>query len=165
MRKILSIVEQCKQNNPEAQRQLYDYYSIELLNVCFEYTSKIDLAEDFLQDAFIKIFHNISSFEKGNDFDLWIKDYTRKVIIHDLDQPKKSKPTAQKTEVEEISEEVWTNIEHNIPTSTGFSVSNARLFKIIGLMLGGIILLSILVSQLQKKKDGKDGQPEIERVD
>ena len=165
MQKILSIVEQCKQNNPEAQRQLYDYYSIELLNVCLEYTSKLDLAEDFLQDVFIKIFHNISSFEKGNDFDEWIKEYTRKVIIHDFDQPNESNTSAQKTEVEEISEDVWANIEHNIPTSTGFSVSNARLFKIIGLMLGGIILLSLLVSQLQKKKDENIKIPNIETTD
>ena len=165
MQKVLSIVEQCKQNNPEAQRQLYDYCSIELLNVCFEYTSKPDLAEDFLQDAFIKIFNNITDFEKGNDFDVWIKEYTRKVIIHDLDQPDETIPDSEKIDVEEISDDVWLNIEHNIPTSTGFSVTNARLFKIIGFMLGGIILLSILVSQLQKKKEGKNSQPEIQRVD
>lgn len=165
MQKVLSIVEQCKQNNPEAQRQLYDYYSIELLNVCFEYTSKLDLAEDFLQDSFIKIFNNITDFEKGNDFDVWVKEYTRKVIIHDLDQPNEVKPASEKIDIEEISNEVWSNIEHNIPTSTGFSVSNARLFKIIGLMLGGIILLSIIVSQLQKKKDKTVIQPDIESVD
>ena len=81
MQEVLVIVEQCKQNNPEAQHQLYKMLASKLMGICMRYTKSRDLAEDYLQDSFIKIFTNISKFENKGSFEGWAKRVTINTIL------------------------------------------------------------------------------------
>ena len=81
MQEILSIVEQCKQNNSEAQRQLYYKLAPKLMGICMRYAKSKDLAEDFLQEAFIRIFTHISKFENKGSFEGWAKRVTVNSIL------------------------------------------------------------------------------------
>ncbi len=53
-------------------------YSGKMLAVCLRYTRHRMEAEDILQDAFIKVFDNISRFEFKGSFEGWI----RRIVIN-----------------------------------------------------------------------------------
>ncbi len=52
----------CAQNDPGAQKELYDKYSGHLFGVCLRYASNREEALDILHDSFIKIYSNIGKF-------------------------------------------------------------------------------------------------------
>ena len=82
------IIEQCKNNNAKAQMQLYNLYCQAMLNVAYRYVNDRFLAEDIMQDAFIKAFKNINSYKNEVAFGAWLK---RIVINQSIDELKKKK--------------------------------------------------------------------------
>jgi RNA polymerase sigma factor (sigma-70 family) len=92
------LVEQCKENNQRAQMQLYKQYCDGMIIVAHRYVKDRALAEDAMQEAFIKAFRKISQFKGDVTFGAWLK---RIVINTCLDTIK-----AKKIEVEPIQEEM-----------------------------------------------------------
>lgn len=72
------IVKGCINNNPIAQRVLYEKYARKMYGVCLRYTNDRDEAEDVLQNGFIKIFENIAKFKGTGSFEGWI----RRIIVN-----------------------------------------------------------------------------------
>jgi RNA polymerase sigma factor (sigma-70 family) len=68
----------CLKNDRIAQRQLYEKYAGRMLVVAHRYTKATQEAEDVLQEAFIKVFKNISSYKKECPLEFWI----RKIVIN-----------------------------------------------------------------------------------
>ncbi len=68
----------CLQNDPTAQRELYNRYSPKMLSVCYRYAQNREDAEDMLQEGFIKVFTQINTFQNKGAFEGWV----RKVIVH-----------------------------------------------------------------------------------
>lgn len=73
-----SIILGCIQNDPLAQRALYNLYSPKMLSVCYRYAQSREDAEDMLQEGFIKIFSQIHTFQSKGAFEGWI----RRIIVH-----------------------------------------------------------------------------------
>lgn len=73
-----TILAGCLQDNPVAQRELYNRYSPKMLGVCYRYAHSREDAEDMLQEAFIRVFLQISSFKSLGSFEGWI----RKIVVH-----------------------------------------------------------------------------------
>jgi RNA polymerase sigma-70 factor (ECF subfamily) len=92
------LVEQCKENNQRAQMQLYKQYCDGMIIVAHRYVKDRALAEDAMQEAFIKAFRKINQFKGDVTFGAWLK---RIVINTCLDTIK-----ARKIEVEPIQEEM-----------------------------------------------------------
>ena len=92
------IIDQCKNNNAKAQMQLYNLYCKGMLSVAHRYLNDRFLAEDVMQDAFIKAFKNIKNYKNEVAFGAWLK---RIVINQSIDQLKK-----KKLELVSINEEV-----------------------------------------------------------
>ena len=92
------LVEQCKQNNPKAQLQLYKQYCDGMFIVANRYLKDAAAAEDAMQEAFIKAFRKLSQFKGDVTFGAWLK---RIVVNTCLDTIK-----ARKIEAEPINEEV-----------------------------------------------------------
>lgn len=67
------IIQGCIRNDLRSQKQLYEKYSSRMMGVCLRYTSKREEAQDLLQDGFIKVFQNISSFKFNGEFAGWVK--------------------------------------------------------------------------------------------
>jgi RNA polymerase sigma-70 factor (ECF subfamily) len=67
------IIEDCLKGKKRAFRQLYLRYSGVMLGVCMRYARNTSEAEDILQDGFVKVFQNISSFGFKGSFEGWIK--------------------------------------------------------------------------------------------
>jgi RNA polymerase sigma-70 factor (ECF subfamily) len=73
-----AILKGCLQNDPTAQRELYNRYSPKMLSVCYRFAHNREDAEDMLQEGFIKIFSQMHTFGNRGAFEGWI----RRVIVH-----------------------------------------------------------------------------------
>ena len=68
----------CIDNNPLAQRELYNRYSPKMLAVCYRFAHSREDAEDMLQEGFIKVFSQMHTFQNKGAFEGWI----RRSIVH-----------------------------------------------------------------------------------
>lgn len=73
-----TILAGCLQNNPAAQRELYNRYSPKMLSVCYRFAQSREDAEDMLQEGFIKVFTQIHTFQNKGSFEGWV----RRIIVH-----------------------------------------------------------------------------------
>ena len=71
------LIQKCCDGDRTAYRELYNRYSGGLLAVAMRYMKTRQEAEDVLQDAFIKVFKNLASFDKRASLKTWL---TRIVI-------------------------------------------------------------------------------------
>jgi RNA polymerase sigma factor (sigma-70 family) len=94
------IVEDCKQNNAKAQMQLYDMYCEAMFTIARRYVKDTFVAEDMMQDAFIKVFKNIQNFKGEVTIGAWIK----KIVINQcIDYLKKKKIELVSIEEKELT--------------------------------------------------------------
>lgn len=73
-----AILQGCLHNQPVAQRELYNRFSPKMLAVCYRFAHNREDAEDMLQEAFIKVFSQIHTFQNKGAFEGWI----RRIIVH-----------------------------------------------------------------------------------
>lgn len=119
-----SIIDLCKKNDAKAQMQLYNLYSKAMFLIAYRYVKDRFLAEDVMQDSFIKAFKNIDSYKNEVAFGAWLK---RIVINQSIDELKKNK-----IELVAINEEVYRvkddddwNVESNISVNKVAEVINS----------------------------------------
>ena len=98
-----TIINQCKNNNAKAQMQLYNLYGKAMFLIAYRYVKDQFIAEDVMQDAFIKAFKNIDNYKNEVAFGAWLK---RIVINQSIDQLKK-----KKLDLVAINEEITTSRE------------------------------------------------------
>ncbi|MDP2175299.1 MAG: sigma-70 family RNA polymerase sigma factor [Bacteroidota bacterium] len=70
---IEDLIEGCKKEDRVCQRELYNMFAGKMMAVCIRYAKDRMEAEDILQDGFIKLFDNVSSFKNEGSFEGWIK--------------------------------------------------------------------------------------------
>jgi RNA polymerase sigma-70 factor (ECF subfamily) len=67
------LIDGCIRQDVHFQKILYEKYANKMLGVCMRYCNSKQEAEDVLQDAFIKIFDKIRSFERKGSLEGWIR--------------------------------------------------------------------------------------------
>ncbi|MBW6478384.1 MAG: RNA polymerase sigma factor [Bacteroidales bacterium] len=72
------IIEGCRKGEREFQEMLYRQYARKMYGICLSYAGSRPLAQDMLQEAFIKIFKNIGNFKSEGSFEGWI----RKIVVN-----------------------------------------------------------------------------------
>lgn len=90
------LIEKCKDNNRKAQMQLYDMYCKAMFNTAMGFTKDDMIAQDMMQEGFIKAFKKIDTYNGEATFGSWLK---RIVINQCLDYLKK-----QKLEIVDVDE-------------------------------------------------------------
>ena len=84
----LNLIAKCKQNDQRAQMQLYDQYCCAMYATAYNFIKQKDVAEDMMQEAFLKAFQKIENFNGEVAFGAWLK----KIVINQcLDWLKKRK--------------------------------------------------------------------------
>ena len=73
-----AILTGCLNNDPVAQRELYNRYSPKMLSVCYRFAQNREDAEDMLQEGFIRVFTQMHSFRNSGSFEGWI----RRIVVH-----------------------------------------------------------------------------------
>ncbi|MEN9443994.1 MAG: hypothetical protein RIS47_884 [Bacteroidota bacterium] len=97
------IIAQCKANNPNAQRSLYEAYSPVMFGLCLRYASDYTEAEDVLQEAFVKILTKIDKYSGLGSFEGWMKRVVINTAITHFHQSGKHKHHFDITEVQDSS--------------------------------------------------------------
>ena len=67
------LIQACLANERLAQRKLYERYSNAMYTVAYRITGDFELANDVLQEAFIKVFRNLAKFRQESTLGAWIK--------------------------------------------------------------------------------------------
>jgi RNA polymerase sigma-70 factor (ECF subfamily) len=89
------------ENNRQAQQQIYSRFSSKMLSVCRQYIKDIQLAEDVMITAFMKVFTNLNKFEHKGSFEGWIRRIMVNECISYLRVQKKVKFVEDEIYVEE----------------------------------------------------------------
>jgi RNA polymerase sigma factor (sigma-70 family) len=92
------VVERCRKGDFKAQFELYKLYYKPMYNICLRIVGNSVEAEDVMQEAFLKAFTRIDTYEGIVSFGAWLKKI---VINHSLDQLKK-----RKVKFEELNEKI-----------------------------------------------------------
>ena len=74
-----TLIERLKQQDPAAQRWLYDRYSPVMFAVCKRYLRRREDAEEALVSGFYKVFAQIQSFAGLGSFEGWI----RRIVVNE----------------------------------------------------------------------------------
>ncbi len=75
------LIIQCKEQDSEAQGELYKRYNRILFAICLRYSPNYTEAEDNLQDAFLTIFKKIGQYKSKGSFEGWIKRITVNTVL------------------------------------------------------------------------------------
>jgi len=95
------IIKLAVENNRQAQQQIYSRFSPKMLSACRQYIKDIQLAEDVMITAFMKVFTNLNKFENKGSFEGWIRRIMVNECISYLRVQKKVKFTEDEIYVEE----------------------------------------------------------------
>lgn len=82
------IIVGCREQDPIAQRQLFEQHAGKMMGVCLRYAQDSMEAEDMLQDAFIKVFQYIGQFKSEGSFEGWIRRIVVNTAIRHLERKK-----------------------------------------------------------------------------
>ena len=63
---IKHIIDGCRKNNRQSQRDLYEWLQGFAHSVCKRYANEVNLVEDLVMDGFMKIFKNIAQYDMSN---------------------------------------------------------------------------------------------------
>lgn len=101
------LIEKCKCNDAKAQMQLYDMYCDAMYNTTCNFIKDDVIAQDIMQEAFIKAFKKMDTYNGTATFGAWLK---RIMINQSLDWLKKQKIETVKLDEQVISiadDESW----------------------------------------------------------
>ena len=102
------LIKGCNSGDRQAQKMLYAKFSSQMYSVCLRYAKEQQLAEDILQDSFIKVFDGLKNFKGESKFVYWIK----RIVINTALNAQRNKlylypmvdvDTLKETHVEELS--------------------------------------------------------------
>jgi RNA polymerase sigma factor (sigma-70 family) len=72
-KQVTKLVEGCIGNERSAQETLYRHFYAQMLRICYRYLKTKDLAQEALNEGFLKIFQNIKSFDaQKGDLGAWV---------------------------------------------------------------------------------------------
>jgi RNA polymerase sigma factor (sigma-70 family) len=110
----LELIHRCQQQDPKAQKMLYDRYAPKMLGVCRRYIANREDAEDVLVEGMFKVFDNLDSFQGAGSFEGWIR---RIVVNESLMFLRKKRLLTVDQDVSElyyIQEDTPLSIEHDL---------------------------------------------------
>lgn len=97
-----SIITAAAEGDKQAFRTIFEFFVPKLRSVALRYARTEFEAEDILQEAFVKIYHNLKTYKFEGSFEGWIK---RIVINTALNHYDKHKKDYQLDSIEKIEEE------------------------------------------------------------
>lgn len=66
------LIDGCLKGDRKAQESLYNRYAPRMLGVCMRYISRQDEAEDVMQEAFVRIFEKLHTFNGESALQTWL---------------------------------------------------------------------------------------------
>lgn len=124
-----TLVNNIKRGKRDAHKVLYDTYAKRLMSISLRYTGRIDIAEDTVHDAFIKIFKNIEKFNYRGEGSLrawmsritvntaleWLRTQKATTLLDENHIPDIIEEEPSYSEVEIIPQEVILKLVSELP--------------------------------------------------
>jgi RNA polymerase sigma factor (sigma-70 family) len=85
------ILKGCRKNKRQYQEILYNKYAKKMYGICLSYAGDRAMAQDMLQESFIKIFNRIKDFKQEGSLEGWIRKIVTHTAIDLLRQQKRTK--------------------------------------------------------------------------
>lgn len=98
----LQLIDGCKKQDRKSQQLVYEKYARVMFGICLRYSPDRETAQDLLQDGFIKVFMNISSFENKGSFEGWMKRIFINLALEHIRKDKSKKQISD--DIENISD-------------------------------------------------------------
>lgn len=95
-----TLIQACVSGNEKAQFQLFGQFAPKMMAVCMRYSENREMAEDVLQDSFVKVFKNLKKFTNEGSLEGWIR---RIVVNTALDTIRKNKKRKYDSQIESVS--------------------------------------------------------------
>ena len=86
---ISLLIEKCKQNNQEAQFEIYKKFYKNMFNTAFRILNNREEAEDIMQECFLKAFTELHSLNNSNAFAGWLKQLVIRSCLNTIQKNKK----------------------------------------------------------------------------
>lgn len=67
------LIERCIQNEHAAQKAIYQRYAAKMFAICLRYGKTKMVAEELMQNGFVKVFKSIARFRNEGSFEGWIR--------------------------------------------------------------------------------------------
>ena len=80
------ILKGCRKSKRVFQEILYRKYANKMYGICLSYSGEREMAQDILQEAFIKIFNKIKEFKSEGSLEGWIRRIISNTAIDHLRQ-------------------------------------------------------------------------------
>ena len=119
------LVAACRNNNRQAQRQLYELYSQPMFNVCYRILNQQEAAEDALQEAFVKMFGQLHSFREESTFGAWFKRIVVNHALNHLNKEKRKVENLEHLKYEKAHSDIEEEDDSNLPNYTVSQIQNA----------------------------------------
>jgi RNA polymerase sigma factor (sigma-70 family) len=103
----LELFNRCLQLEPKAQRLFYDHYKGRLMGLCRRYVRHSAEADDIFQEAFIKIFRQLSTLKNIDLLNSWIKRIVINTALNHIEANLKFKNTENTEGVEIVDTHDW----------------------------------------------------------
>lgn len=101
-----TLIKDCLNGNPIAQRKLFEKFAPKMMTVCLRYMKGRQEAEDVLQDGFVKVFQKFHLYENSGSLEGWI----RRIIVNTaLDQLRKNSKFGYMDDVDEVGYKIENN--------------------------------------------------------
>ena len=99
------LAERCGRKDVAAQEKLYRIYAARVHSACRRYSKDDEEAQDFTQDAFMRIFDRIGKFRYSGEGSLgrWLARVAVNMII---DRKRRDKSLGIKSEIDEVAEDI-----------------------------------------------------------
>lgn len=110
------LISQAIAGNRSAQHQLYNQFAPKMLGVCRQYLKDVQLAEDIMITAFMKVFTNLKSYQHNGSFEGWI----RRIMVNESISYLRTKKQTKFLEDENFTEESFN------PTDQQFAVNEIQ---------------------------------------
>lgn len=101
------LLEQCATNNQKAQLTLYNRYYKAMFNTAYRIIGDHELAEDIMQESFLKAFKKLNTFSGKVDFGAWLKKIVINTSINELKKSNKyqMESLSDSIEIEDLNTE------------------------------------------------------------
>ncbi len=83
------LIQGCRNNDRKYQELLYRKYAKKMYGICMSYAKDRSMAQEILQDGFVKVFKKIDSFKEQGSLEGWIRRIITNTALDYLRQKSK----------------------------------------------------------------------------
>jgi RNA polymerase sigma-70 factor (ECF subfamily) len=106
------LIKDCLKGDAKAQKRFYDTFAPRMYGVCLRYANDADIAKDYLQEAFIRVFKHLGQYRFEGSLEGWIRRVVVNTALEKLRKNDVLKNTADLEKARGMTIEQATPVDH-----------------------------------------------------